>query len=1678
MVAHKTMGHSPASCLAPINQTQPKTIKAASTLQHEYDIMTTILGILSDISSLNRRQQLPDVTRSSPPKLPFYQLLFSEACAIYKGLSAGDEYDIMTTILGILSDISSLNRRQQLPDVRHRQPVASAPTKELSKYDNLQNSAHVCCSMRVIPFGMKIVRQTTNHFELAAYSSLVMSAVLDDDPPLPKEMALLVVYARRKLKNADKTTRSDSFEVVIALILRDLASITGSSIDCQGHGCQPSCARPDNTKEACILLPGCRSLAAPNDHSVHNTTYRTLQKPNHCNHSSSQSLLTLHLASLFTLPTIPASVKLGGDGRLPRITEHPTNWTVPRNDPVTLNCGAEGRPEPTITWYKDGAPVKPSPHRVLLPTGSLFFLKVSQSKKENDQGIYWCVATNRLGQARSQNASLQIAFLREDFRVGPTGMRIVAGKRVELDCSPPRGHPEPIVSWTKDGHELPQDYRVYISQSGKLVITETLQTDEGSYACLASNLVGTRASKNAILAVQVRPFFVRLPVDEVGVTRGEVTLRCRAGGAPRPTVLWQRHDGQMPVSRARLHEDSSLSITGLKVSDAGTYVCVAENAVATVTANATLTVYDPPTLVTGPEDSSLLVNYTAQLPCYGHGTPPPTPVWTHSSRPQLSMGAGWAGQDAHVASDGTLMLSPTQGGASLGGAWTCSLVSEAGAAHARAWVTMVGGEGVPPPMITMVPSNQTLPVRTSAILHCRSRGPPQPTVTWYRGAAPVRLSDHRLKQNQEGDLTIDSLHETDSGRYTCIAQSWSGSTSASSSLLVVGGDDPQAARSFHRAPDAQDLPRAPSRPRVTALTNASVTLMWESPASQGAAPLLDYTLESFTPPNEGNRSPAAWRIVARGVPRPRYTAPLEAGDRPQVFVVRARNSLGMGPPSAWSQVVMVTGGATGGIMMTHAEPESPLDDQHPLLNFTALSTLSSSSIKVVWEVLPGVGAEVEGLYVHYRTRRSLHTLQLAPQPSQLEIPDTHYAQKSNSPRSEFSSHSGGPTLLSSSSGSYIPWVTETVMNAAASSCVLRGLQPNTEYEVFLVPFRRTEEGRPTALRANTTNQDVPAGPPQDVNVHLMNLTCAAITWRPPVADLQHGPITGYQVVAVVNESSVMVNTSSNPATLSYLLSPLDPGQTYTISIAALSRMGPGPNSRPIRLQTDPAMLNPLANRHAGGDGVVQKAWFIVLVGGAMFFLLMVFVVLLYIRRYHGKASKLPTLNGSVTKTSNLANFYGSENLWPETGWKSGNTEKMESKMINQNNTCQDQELLASLAPEYAEIDSLGTFNAMKKAELLKGESQDSKSIEVAYASATLLQAHNNRKNKISKIYFFYFQSGPIMKGLHHQPSEDRSRMSEELLNNTDSDVDKSSMADSKRPFYIETSSPGLVSSASLSFGQGPRLTSTPRGTTTMCHPNNRYGTGKGVSPYSVNPFTSQPHLLNKGIALTLHDLVPPPPLHPPPGGRHRDYTRSSTMEELPYACYSATRVASPRTSRTISLEGGGSPYGGSTNTYQNVRSVRTSRGSLYSHGGGSCCHEGNLVNPYEGCPPIPTHIYRPNFYGWTTPPGSPHLDHSNIQTRRIPSLESDALLRSDGNPVYSGSLRSESEYWAGRDSNSIYGGSTRSAEEVSESRKSQQGKNSPDSSAIEEPPSDVVSCDSCEETDQSVYNGGDKQTKL
>lgn len=59
----------------------------------------------------------------------------------------------------------------------------------------------------------------------------------------------------------------------------------------------------------------------------------------------------------------------------PKILEHPADAIAAKEEPLTLNCKATGRPQPEISWYHNGTPLVPSERRVILPEGSLFFLR-------------------------------------------------------------------------------------------------------------------------------------------------------------------------------------------------------------------------------------------------------------------------------------------------------------------------------------------------------------------------------------------------------------------------------------------------------------------------------------------------------------------------------------------------------------------------------------------------------------------------------------------------------------------------------------------------------------------------------------------------------------------------------------------------------------------------------------------------------------------------------------------------------------------------------------------------------------------------------------------------------------------------------------------------------------------------------------------------------------------------------------------------------------------------------------------------------------------------------------------------------------------------------------------------------------------------------------------------------
>ncbi|XP_063799822.1 roundabout homolog 4 isoform X2 [Pseudophryne corroboree] len=290
--------------------------------------------------------------------------------------------------------------------------------------------------------------------------------------------------------------------------------------------------------------------------------------------------------------------KSRSDEFMPRIVEHPSDLVVRRDQPGTMNCRAEGNPPATIEWYRNGEYVDVSKaHGALILGGSLFFYHI---KGKSDEGVYTCLARNRLGTALSRNASLTIAVLKEEFRQEPSDKVVATGKQLLIECSPPKGHPDPVVTWKKDGVLLDRNSSHYTFAAGKLTIARALRTDSGVYICVAANQAGEKTSRAAQISVLEPPQFTSKPGDVVTKSGSTVQFLCGAQGVPRPVVQWSKEQGALPTGRYAITNENTLSLQRVTTQDSGRYLCTARNQVDAVTASAQLVVEDP--LDTGQRD--------------------------------------------------------------------------------------------------------------------------------------------------------------------------------------------------------------------------------------------------------------------------------------------------------------------------------------------------------------------------------------------------------------------------------------------------------------------------------------------------------------------------------------------------------------------------------------------------------------------------------------------------------------------------------------------------------------------------------------------------------------------------------------------------------------------------------------------------------------------------------------------------------------------------------------------------------------------------------------------------------------------------------------------------------------------------------------------------------------------
>uniref|UniRef100_A0AAX7VFQ3 Roundabout, axon guidance receptor, homolog 2 (Drosophila) n=1 Tax=Astatotilapia calliptera TaxID=8154 RepID=A0AAX7VFQ3_ASTCA len=860
----------------------------------------------------------------------------------------------------------------------------------------------------------------------------------------------------------------------------------------------------------------------------------------------------------------------------PRIVEHPSDLIVSKGEPATLNCKAEGRPTPTVEWYKDGERVEtdkddPRSHRMLLPTGSLFFLRIVHGRRSKpDEGAYVCVARNYLGEAVSRNASLEVALLRDDFRQNPTDVVVAAGEPAILECVPPRGHPEPTIYWKKDKIRIDdKDDRITI-RGGKLMISNTRKSDAGMYICVGTNMVGERDSETAQVTVFERPTFLRRPINQVVLEEETVEFRCQVQGDPQPNVRWRKDDIDVPRGRYEIKydkEDYVLRVKKASINDEGTFTCVAENRVGKLEASATLTVRAPPQFVIRPRDQIVSQGRTATFPCETKGNPQPAVFWQKEGSQNLLFPnqPQQPNNRFSVSPSGALTISSVQ--RADAGYYICQALTVAGSILAKAQLEVTDVlTDRPPPIIRQGPSNQTLGVDSMALLKCQASGDPIPSISWLKDGVSLLGKDPRMSLQELGSLQIKNIRLADSGIYTCVATSSSGETSWSAFLEVKESGGVIVMKNH----DDNELPGPPSKPQVTDVTKNSVSLSWQ-PGLAGASPVSSYVIEAFSQSVSNS-----WQTVADHVKTTQFTV---KGLRPNtiyLFMVRAVNSQGLSDPSPMSDPVRTQDISPPAQGVDHRHVQKELGEVIVRLHNPVV--LSPTTIQVTWTV-DRQSQFIQGYRVLYRQTSGL------PSPG--------------------------------------PWQTQDVNVPSERSVILSGLKKGIVYEIKVRPYFNEFQGMDSESRTARTTEEAPSAPPQQVTVLTVgnqNSTSISISWDPPPPDHQNGIIQEYKIWCLGNETRFHVNKTVDAAIRSVVVGGLQVGVVYHVEVAASTSAGVGVKSEPQPIIIGKEFRDVIIHGNRNNSiteqitDVVKQPAFIAGIGGACWVILMGFSIWLYWRR--------------------------------------------------------------------------------------------------------------------------------------------------------------------------------------------------------------------------------------------------------------------------------------------------------------------------------------------------------------------------------------------------------------------------------------------------------------------------------
>ncbi|XP_035509461.1 hemicentin-1 [Morone saxatilis] len=449
---------------------------------------------------------------------------------------------------------------------------------------------------------------------------------------------------------------------------------------------------------------------------------------------------------------LPPTIAGGDDG--------PTERKVVLSKPLILECEAGGHPPPSLTWLKDGVPVRDGESVRVLEQGSKIEIL---SATVSDSGRYVCVATSIAGE---KEVKYDVRVLVPPFIDGAddiTDSTVIINSPLELECQA-TGTPAPVITWYKDGKPVRQGEGLRVAASGRrLVVSRAQVSDTARFQCVATNEAGDH-ERDFNVVVHVPPSIRTTgPGERSVVLHKAISLECISSGIPPPSITWLKDGRPVDTTQGHLKLESAgrmLKVTEARLEDTGRYTCLATNAAGEAQQHIRLSVHEPPSIPNSGEiiNQTILSGFPTELECKATGSPLPAITWYKDGRPLTSAAGVTMLKRGQVLEIERAQLSDA-------GIYRCVAVNLAGVAEISHSLQVYV-----PPVISSRGGTVTVVVNEAARLQCEATGVPLPSLTWLKDGSPVASVSHGIQVLSGGRvLSLNSALVSDTGRYTCVA---------------------------------------------------------------------------------------------------------------------------------------------------------------------------------------------------------------------------------------------------------------------------------------------------------------------------------------------------------------------------------------------------------------------------------------------------------------------------------------------------------------------------------------------------------------------------------------------------------------------------------------------------------------------------------------------------------------------------------------------------------------------------------------------------------------------------------------------------------------------------------------------------------------------------------------------